>query len=83
MKYATKEERIAARRATWKKYNEAHKVERAAHNREYSKQEHVKAKRREAYLQSRESRTSSASSLPAGQSTLREFEKRRDSASPS
>ena len=78
MKYATKEERIAARRATWKKYNEAHKVERAAHNREYSKQEHVKAKRRESYLQSRESRRSL---LPPGQSTLREFEKRRDSGS--
>ena len=78
MTYATEEERVAARRASWKKYNEAHKAERAAHNKEYAKKEHVKAKRREAYLQSRKS---SVSLLPAGQSTLQEFEKRGDTGS--
>ena len=81
MTYATEEDRVAARRATWGKYNAAHRAERAAHNREYSKQAHVKAKKREAYLRSRESRRSSASSLPAGQSTLQEFLIRGDTGS--
>ena len=43
----TEEERIAARRATWRKYNHAHKAARAAHNKEYVQKEDVKARRRQ------------------------------------
>ena len=49
----TEEERIAARRATWRKYNHAHKAERAAHNKEYVQKEDVKARRRQMRTQSR------------------------------
>ena len=49
----TEEERIAARRATWRKYNHAHKAERAAHNKEYVQKENVKARRHEMRAQSR------------------------------
>jgi hypothetical protein len=47
--YSTEEERRAARRATYAKYNQAHKAERAAHNKAYVQRLDVKAKRREAY----------------------------------
>ena len=40
----TEEDRIAARRATWRKYNHAHTAERAAHNKEYVQKENVKGK---------------------------------------
>ena len=42
----TEQERIAARRAAWQKYNEAHRAERAAHNKEYVQKDIVKARRR-------------------------------------
>ena len=45
--YATEEQRQAAKRASWQKYNLAHKSERAAHNKVYCQREDVKAKRRE------------------------------------
>ena len=48
--YNTEEERRAARCATYAKYNQAHKAERAAHNKAYVQRLDVKAKRREAYL---------------------------------
>ena len=48
----TEEDRIAARRATWRKYNHAHKAERAAHNKEYVQKEDVKARRRQMRTQS-------------------------------
>ncbi len=44
--YATEEERRAALRAAWQKYNKAHKQERAAHNKAYVQREEVKARRR-------------------------------------
>ena len=47
--YATEEERRAAQRAAWQKYNKAHKQERAAHNRAYIQREEVKARRRAMY----------------------------------
>ena len=47
--YATEEQRQAAKRASWQKYNLAHKSERAAHNKVYCQREDVKAKRRELY----------------------------------
>ena len=47
--YATEEQRQAAKRASWQKYNVAHKAERAAHNKVYCQREDVKAKRRENY----------------------------------
>ena len=46
---ATESERSANRLATYSKYNTNHRQERMAHNRLYSKQEHVKARRRELY----------------------------------
>ena len=46
---ATESERFANRLATYSKYNTNHREERMAHNRLYSKQEHVKARRRELY----------------------------------
>ena len=48
--YATEEQRQAAKRASWQKYNVAHKAERAAHNKVYCQREDVKAKRRELYM---------------------------------
>ena len=50
MAYSTEEERKAARRATYAKYNRAHRAERAAHNKAYVQRPDVKAKRRDAYL---------------------------------
>ena len=47
--YATDEQRQAAKRASWQKYNVAHKAERAAHNKMYCQRDDVKAKRREIY----------------------------------
>ena len=47
--YATEEQRQAAIRASWQKYNVAHKAERSAHNKVYCHREDVKAKRRENY----------------------------------
>jgi len=44
--YATEEERREALRASWQKYNKAHKQERAAHNKAYVQREDVKARRR-------------------------------------
>ena len=41
----TEQERVAARRAAWQKYNEAHRAERAAHNKEYVQKDIVKARR--------------------------------------
>ena len=49
----TEEERIAARRATWRKYNHAHKAERAAHNKEYVQKTFVKARRSQTRAQLR------------------------------
>ena len=49
MAFATEEERLAARRMAWNKYNLQHREERRAHNKLYSKRPEVKAKRREAY----------------------------------
>ena len=51
MTYATEEERIAARRNAWAKYNQAHRIERAAHNKEHVQKEYVKARRRERYAE--------------------------------
>ena len=44
--HATEEERQAALREAWQKYNKAHKTERAAHNKTYVQREEVKARRR-------------------------------------
>ena len=49
----TEQERIAARRAAWQKYNEAHRAERAAHNKEYVQKDIVKARRSQMRAQSR------------------------------
>ena len=53
MTYATEEERIAARRATWVRYNSLHREERRAHNKLHVQKEHVKARRHEKYLERR------------------------------
>ncbi len=45
--HQTEEERVAARREAWQKYNKAHKEERAAHNKLYLQREDVKQKRLE------------------------------------
>ena len=47
--YATDEQRQAAKRASWQKYNVAHKAERAAHNKMYCQRGDAKAERREIY----------------------------------
>ena len=47
--YATDEQRQAAKRASWQKYNVAHKAKRAAHNKAHCLRGDVKAKRREIY----------------------------------
>ena len=44
--YATEEERQAALRASWQKYNAAHRAERAAHNKLYCVREDVKARKK-------------------------------------
>ena len=49
----TEQERVAARRAAWQKYNSAHKEERAAHNKQYVQKVDVKARRRQMRAQSR------------------------------
>ena len=51
MTYATEEERIAARRNTWARYNRAHKAERCEHNKAHVQKEYVKARRRERYAE--------------------------------
>ena len=45
--YATDEERRAALRASWQKYNAAHRAERAAHNKAHCQREDVKQRRKE------------------------------------
>ena len=45
--YASDEERQAALRASWQKYNAAHRAERAAHNKAYCQREDVKQRRKE------------------------------------
>ena len=45
--YATGEERQAALRASWQKYNAAHRAERAAHNKTYCQRADIKQHRRE------------------------------------
>ena len=49
----TGEEKRARLLVTYNKYNEAHREERREHNRNYSKLDHVKARRRELYRQKR------------------------------
>ena len=44
--YYTEEERHQARKRAWQKYNDTHKEERAAHNKEYCQREDVKERRR-------------------------------------
>ena len=44
--YTTEEERRDAQREAWHKCNQAHKQERAAHNKTYVQREEVKARRR-------------------------------------
>lgn len=51
----TEEERIAARRAAWQKYNVTHKEARAAHNKEYVQKPIVKERRRQKRAQARDS----------------------------
>ena len=45
--YATDEERQAALRASWHKYNVAHRAERAVHNKAYCQREDIKQRRKE------------------------------------
>ncbi len=52
----TEQERVAARRAAWQKYNSAHKEERAAHNKQYVQKVDVKARRRQSYILRAQSR---------------------------
>ena len=52
-KKPTEEEKRARLLVTYNKYNEAHREERREHNRNYSKLDHVKARRRELYRQKR------------------------------
>ena len=63
MAFATEEERLAARRMAWNKYNLQHREERRAHNKLYSKRPEVKAKRREAYARKVASRTQGESTI--------------------
>ena len=51
--YHTDEERRAALRAAWRKYNKAHRAERSAHNKIYSQRDDVKQRRRELYLKNK------------------------------
>ena len=43
----TEEERKAALRTSWRKYNKSHAAERAAHNKAYALREDVKQRRKE------------------------------------
>ena len=45
--YHTEDEKRAALRVAWQKYNKAHKAERAAHNKAYSQRDDVKQRRKE------------------------------------
>ena len=45
--YATDEERQSALRASWQKYNAAHRAERAAHNKTHCHREDIKQRRKE------------------------------------
>ena len=47
--YHTEDERRAALRVAWRKYNKAHRAERSAHNKIYSQRDDVKQRRRELY----------------------------------
>ena len=49
----TAEERHARLLVTYNSYNQKHREERREHNRNYSKSDHVKARRRELYRQKR------------------------------
>ena len=49
----TEEERIAARRAAWQKYNLAHKEHRATHNKEYVQKPLVKERRQQKRAQAK------------------------------
>ena len=49
----TEEERIAARRASWQKYNLAHKEHRATHNKEYVQKPLVKERRQQKRAQAK------------------------------
>ncbi len=64
MAFATEEERLAARRMAWNKYNLQHREERRAHNKLYSKRPEVKARRREAYARKVASRQMQGESVP-------------------
>ena len=70
MLYSTEEERRASRRATYAKYNQAHKAERAAHNKAYVQRPDVKAKRREAYLRKASASLNRNGNANTTQSTL-------------
>jgi len=48
--YATDAERNEAKRIAWQKYNKTHKLERAAHNKDYCKRDYVKERRRQLKL---------------------------------
>ena len=43
----TEEEKRAALRASWRKYNKSHTAERAAHNKSYAQRDDVKQRRKE------------------------------------
>ena len=45
--FASDEERQAALRASWQKYNAAHRAERAAHNKAYGPRGDIKQRRKE------------------------------------
>ena len=49
--YATEEERRDAKRVAWKKYNKAHKTERAVHNKTYCQRDEDKERRRQLRVQ--------------------------------
>ena len=70
MTYATEEERIAARRNAWTKYNQAHRIERAAHNKEHVQKEYVKARRRERYSERVAIRSHRQNSTPGRDDTI-------------
>ena len=58
--YATEAERQAAKKASWRKYNLAHKSERAAHNKVCCQREDVNAKRRELYKAKKKPQTANS-----------------------
>ena len=67
--YATEEERQAALRASWQKYNAAHRAERAAHNKAYCQREDVKQHRKERRV-ARTIAKRSAEAAPSSQEQL-------------